>query len=119
MPFKTSADGISSASKVSREIKKLSDKYGNFNKISLRSCYGAKGGCFSQGQVIADKTQTSVAAYKGIYTQQGGAPHLGSGGKLKIFEPSSSHIKRKINNFGNRMLGSPMAIVQNLISRFN
>lgn len=118
MPFKTAADGISSASKVSDEIKKLSDKYGDFNRINLRSCYGAKGGCFSQGQIIADKTKTNVSAYKNKYTEQGGGPFLGSGGKTRIFEPSKSKTQQKINNVGNKALGAPMSAVHKVISQF-
>ena len=118
MPFRTGANGVSSASKISDEIKKLSSVHGDFNRIKLRSCYGAKGGCFSQGQVIADKTQTKVTAYKNKYTERGGIPFLGSGGKTKLFEPSNSKIQQTMNDVGNKALGSPMAAVHKVVSQF-
>lgn len=117
MPFRTLANGVSSASKISDEIKNLSSVHGDFNRINLRSCYSAKGGCFSQGQVIADKTQTKVTAYKHKYTEQGGRPFLGSGGKTKLFEPSENKFKKSMSDVGNKALGSPLTAVHKVISK--
>lgn len=119
MPFRTGADGISSAEKMSSSINRLAQDQGSINNISLRSCYSANGGCFSQGQVIADQTKTKVAAYKGKYTQQGGGPQNASGGNLKIFEPTQDLTKQKINLHGNKLLGKPLEFGYSVVKKMS
>ncbi|MCX8961838.1 hypothetical protein EHW64_12035 [Erwinia psidii] len=118
MPFGTAARGISSGSKFGDDIIKTISPEHKFNKIHLRSCYGANGGCFSQGQVIADQTGIEVTTYQGKYTQQGGVPFLGSGGKIKHFKPSSSGLQKTINKIGNKIMFYPMSFAQRIISTF-
>lgn len=116
MPFGTQTTSVVSGKKLSQQIQEVIDKEGfNVNRIVLASCYGAVGGDFSQGQIIADQLNIPVSAYIKKYSTIDGNPQGNNGGKIKTYKPKKNKFARLINSTGNGIAAMGAHLVYNAV----
>lgn len=114
-PGLTETTGMVNGKKLSNQIERHVKKYyktvdlsAQEYRIYLQSCYGAKGGIFSQAQVLSNRLNARVSAYTGKYSEQGGRPVNGTGGSIVTFEPTASTVGKRISQAGNTALSVPV-----------
>lgn len=110
-PFVTQTDRLASGSSLAKQVQDVVKKEGGYvNRVTLQSCYSARGGIASQGQQLANALNKPVTGYKGKFTEETRAgasrPLDGAGGQTKTFQPATSNISRAgsavLNSVGNK-----------------
>ncbi|MCU6275488.1 RHS domain-containing protein [Morganella morganii] len=106
-PFTTQTDHRASGSSLAKQVQKAVDKEGGYvNRVTLQSCYSARGGQASQAQQLANRLNTPVTGYTGKFSEveRMGAsrPLDGTGGIAKTFQPSTSAVGRAVSGAMNK-----------------
>ncbi|MUH97697.1 hypothetical protein GNP63_14260 [Aliivibrio fischeri] len=96
-------DGLKSGAAFAKYIKSNNLYYPGANNIfRLRSCYGANGGRFSQGQIVANKLNQRVYAWYGEQTKNTmrGLPDVTFRRQSNMFSRGLSTAGNYISHFG-------------------